>query len=79
MFQNKKKHFFTPPHPKAVLHAMLCSGDEQERNETAQRMVKLDREGDEETQLGDGGVRPPRAPAINTSTDKLAELIDCTE
>ena len=58
---------------------MLCSGDEQERNEAVQRMVKLDREENEETQLGDGGVRPPRAPAINTSADQLAELIDCTE
>ena len=58
---------------------MLCSGDEQERNEAAQRIAKLEREGDEETQLADGGVRPPWTPAINTGAVKLAEQIDCTE
>ena len=79
---SKIKPFFTPPHPKAlhsILHAMLCSGDPQERSEAVQRMAKLEREGDEGTQLGGGGVRPPWTPAVNTSADKLAELIDWTE
>ena len=55
---SKIKPFFQSTlitHPETVLHAMLCSGDDQERNEAVQRIVKLRREGDEETQLGGGG------------------------
>ena len=59
---------------------MLCRGDEQESqsSEAVRRIVKVRREGDEETLLGDGG-RPPTPPTINARADKLAELIDWAE
>lgn len=63
-------------HSEAVLQAMLCSDEEEERREAVERIIKLRGEGYEETQLGDNHVRPRRTPVINMGAVRLTELID---
>ena len=66
-------------HPEAVLQAMLRSDEEEERSEAVKRTVQLRGEGNEEMQVGNGGVRPRRTPAINPHAEKLFELIDLSK
>lgn len=62
-------------HSEAILQAMLCSKNTEERKEAITRILKIRGEGDEVTQVGDSSIRVRKTPEINPHADQLANLI----
>jgi hypothetical protein len=63
-------------HSEAVLQAMLCSEEEEERRQAINIIRKVRGEGDVDSQLGDMSVRPRKTPNINANASSLVELIE---
>lgn len=64
-------------HGEAVLQAMLCSDDKEERRKALVKIQELRGVGDEQTQLGNDQVRPRRTPptvAVKAFQDRPMEV-----
>ena len=66
-------------HSEAVLQAMLCSKDKEERKQAVKIITAVRGKGDGDKQLGDMSVRPRKTPKINTNASCLKELIPWNE
>ena len=52
-------------HPEAILQAMLCSEDLEERKTGVEKIMEIRGEGDEKTQIGDNCVRPRKTLSLS--------------
>ena len=63
-------------HPESIIQALLCSEKREERQAGVDKILEIRGVGDEETQVGDSGVRERRTPVINIGATSLLDLVD---